>query len=106
DGEDAAVVVLAVRKPELAEDRLHVALDGPRAEEEALADRTVRAAFGDQREDLPLAVGEIVEGRAAMAADEHLDHLRVERRPAGGHALDRVDELRDVADAVLQQIAD
>ena len=73
--------------------RLDVPLDGARAEVELLRDRAVRAALGEQREHVALAVGQLVQHRAAVAADEHLHHLRVERRAAAGHALDRVDEL-------------
>ena len=57
-------------------------------------------------EHLALAVGELVEQDAAPAADEARDHGRVERRAARRHALDGVDELRDVAHAVLEQVAD
>src|SRR3954454_17396763 len=39
DGEDATVVVLGSREPELLEDRLAVALDCARAQEQLLADR-------------------------------------------------------------------
>src|SRR3954454_14567749 len=55
-GQDAAVVVLARAEPELHEDGGHVLLDGALADEEALADGLVRAALGDQREHLALAV--------------------------------------------------
>src|SRR5262245_18815143 len=48
DGEHAAVVVLGVRQAQLLEDRLDVALDLTRREEELLADRAVRAALGDE----------------------------------------------------------
>ena len=61
DCEHAAVVVLAVGQAELLEDRLDVPLDRARAEVELLGDRAVRAAFGDQREDVSLALGELVE---------------------------------------------
>src|SRR4029453_1207856 len=105
-GKDAAIVVLAVRQIELAEDRLDVALDGARAEKELLADRAVRAALGDEREDVALAVGQLLERRAAAATDERLHDLRVERGSARGDALDGADELGDVAHAVLQQVAD
>ena len=42
----------------------------------------------------------------AAPADEALDDLRVEGRAAGRDALDGVDELGDVAHAVLEQVAD
>ena len=106
DGEHAAVVVLGVRKVELLEDPLHVPLDGPGAHEELLADGAVGAALGDQREHLALTVGEVVEGRAAMPADEPLHDLGVERRPTRGDALDGVDELGGVSHPILQQVTD
>ena len=55
---------------------------------------------------LALAVGQLVEQSAAAAADEARDHGRVEGRAARRHALDGVDELGDVAHAVLEQVAD
>jgi hypothetical protein len=105
-GEDSAIVVLAVGEIELAEDSLYIALDRSSAEVEPFRDRAVRAALRDQRKHRSLAVGEIVQSRASPTADEGLDHVRVERRSAGCHALDGVDELGDVAHAILQQIAD
>ena len=59
-----------------------------------------------QREHVALAVGQVVERRAAVAADERLHDLRVERGAAGRDALDGVDELAHVAHAVLEQVAD
>jgi hypothetical protein len=83
-----------------------VALDGARAELELAGDGPVRPPFGDERQHLALALGEGVEQGASAPADEGRDHLRVERRAAVGDAFDRVDELRDVAHAVLEQVAD
>src|SRR5204862_7734051 len=105
-GEDAAVVVLGAREPELLEDRLYVALDCARAQEQLLTDRAVGAPLGDEREYVPLPVGELVEHRAAVTADEGLHDLGIERGASFGHALDGVDELPHVAHAILQEIAD
>jgi hypothetical protein len=41
-----------------------------------------------------------------VSADEDLDDLGIERRPAPGYALDRIDELGDVPHPVLEQVAD
>ena len=44
---------------------------------------------------------------AAIAiGDQRADHLAIERSPAGGDALDRVDERPHLADALLEQVAD
>src|SRR3954471_4891958 len=53
--EDAAIVVLARWETELVEDRAHALLHGALADGEPFADRPVRAALGDQLEDLTLA---------------------------------------------------
>jgi hypothetical protein len=103
--EHAAVVVLGVLEPERLEDRLDVAFDRPRAEVELLGDRPVRAAFGDQRQHAELALAEVVEHRAAASRNEAADDARIECRSPGGDAFDGVDELGDVADAVLEQVA-
>jgi PAS domain S-box-containing protein len=105
-GEHAAVVVLGGGEAELLEDRLHVALDGARAQEELVRDRPVRAALGDQRKHVALALGELVEGGATVTTDKALHDVWVERRSATGDALDGADELRHVADPVFEQIAD
>src|SRR4051812_29218630 len=49
-GEDATVVVVPGRQAELVEDRAHVLLDRGVRDGQALADRLVRAALGDQRQ--------------------------------------------------------
>jgi PAS domain S-box-containing protein len=105
-GEDAAVVVLGVGQTQLLEDGLHVPLDGARAEIELLRDRTVRAALCDQGEDRSLALAELVEGGAAAAVDEGLDHLRIERGSPRRDSFDRINELRHVPDALFEQVAD
>src|SRR3954451_8456806 len=105
-GEDAAVVVFGVAEMQLLEDGLGVAFDGSRAEVELSRDGSVRAAFGDERQHGALAVGEVVEDRAAAPGDEAVDDAGVERGASGGDALDGGDELGDVADAVLEQVAD
>jgi hypothetical protein len=105
DGEHAAVVVFGVGQVKLLEDCLDVPFHGPRAEVELLGDRTIGPAFGNQRQDRALPVGELVQRGALPAADEALDDLRVERG-SPCDPLDRVEELGDVADAVFEQVPD
>ena len=50
--------------------------------------------------------GQIVEHGLPMTGDERLHDVRVECGPAGGDALDGVDELADVADTVLEEVPD
>src|SRR5262245_63911317 len=57
-GQDAPVVVRRLSEAELAEDRVHVRLDGLRAEEKLAADARVRAALGHQLEHAALALGQ------------------------------------------------
>ena len=82
-------------------------LDRPLGDDEPRGDRGVRAALGHQREHLALARAEPVERVAAAGAGEELaDDLGVERRAAVGDAVDGVEEVADVGDAVLEQVAD
>ena len=58
-------------------------------------------------EHLELARGQLGERAAVVAAAEQLgDDLRVHRRAAARHALERLGELAHVGDAVLEQVAD
>ena len=70
-------------------------------------DALVRAAFRHELEHLALARGQLVERILAPAA---ADQLRDERGIEGGAAVrnapHRADELVDIGDAVLQQVAD
>ena len=75
--------------------------------DELLGDRLVRPALRHQLEHLPLARGERVERIvAASAPHESRDHGGVERRAALGDATNRVGELGDVCDPVLEQVTD
>ena len=101
--------VLGGRGPqaELGEDPAHVFLHGGIGHDELLGDAGVRLALGHRREHLPLTRRELVEWTAGAAAAEHAaDDLGIERAAAGGHALHGVDEARDVADALLEQVSD
>ena len=92
---------------ELVEDAGHVALDGALADVDLAGDAAVGAALGHQRQHLALARGERVERPDLTGPAEHLrDDLRIEHRPAGRDALDRLDEPVDVGHALLEQVAD
>ena len=73
----------------------------------SVGDPDVRPALGHRREDLALARREARQRVVGAVADHELgDDLRVERRAAAGDPPQGVHELADVADAVLQQVAD
>jgi hypothetical protein len=63
---------------------LNVLLDGALGDEEPLGNRSVRAAFGHQREHLPLALCQVVDRVVSLPAlsDELRNDGRVEHRPA------------------------
>jgi hypothetical protein len=87
--------------------RRHVLLGAADGDPEALRDRRVREPFGELLEDLALPRRERVD-RAVLAIrrQQPRDHLRIERRPAGGDPPQRGDELADVGHAVLEQVAE
>ena len=70
-----------------------------------MADR--RLAGRELGEDLSLAAREVLERRARPArpgGHELVDDLRIDDRTAAGHGVDRVDDLVDIGNSVLQQI--
>ena len=70
-------------------------------------DRGVRQPLGHQLEHLPLASGQLVEWIVAPSpADQLRDHAGIERGAAPGDPLDRRDEVGQVVDPVLEQVAD
>src|SRR3954468_8013019 len=106
DREHAAMIVGRRYQLELREDAGDVGLDRLGGQEEALADRLVRAALGDEGEDLALPLGQVVERDAgATPADELGDHLGVDDRPASRDSTDGVGEVLEILDAVLQEIS-
>ena len=109
DREHAAVVVVGRGQVELGEDVRDVLLDRARRDDEGAGDRGVGLALRHQPEHLVLARGERGERPVvAVAARLHElgDDLAVERGPAGRDPAQRVEEGGDVADALLEQIAD
>jgi hypothetical protein len=70
-------------------------------------DALVRQPFGHQRQHLALTRRERLERIGAPAAAEHpRDDLGVERRAALGDGAHRVDEVAEIGDPVLEEIAD
>ena len=105
--EHAAVVVGRRQEAELEEDRVDVRLDGLRAEEELLADRPVRAALRDQAEHLALPGRQLVERVVvAPAAEELRDDVGVDDGAAVRDAADGGEELVELDDPVLEQVAE
>src|SRR4051812_23093853 len=84
-----------------------MALDSALAQEQLLTDRSVRETLRDQAQDLTLPLGELLERASfGMPAKELGDHLGINGRAALSHALEGVEELAEVGDAILEQIAD
>lgn len=107
DGEDAAAVVGGGREVEFGEDVVDVFADGFFGDVEASGDGGVGASFGHFGEDFAFAGGELGEGAALVLAGEELgDDGGVHGGAAGGDAADGFDELADVEDAVLEEVAD
>src|SRR3954451_487404 len=105
--ENAPTVVLARWEAELVEDRAHVLLHGGLGDVQTLADRPVRAAFGDQLEHLVLARRQRSQ-RAVVSGvrQQRRHHLGIEGGAAAGHPSQRAGEVRRVRHAVLEQIAE
>ena len=92
---------------ELGDDVADVGLDGLGVEAEPFDDRLVRAAFGDEAQDLPLPGGQLVEGVAAAGAvEEQPGDIGIDRGSAGPDSADGVGELGQVADSFLEEVAD
>src|SRR4051794_30159618 len=83
-----------------------MALDGLAAQEQAAGDGRVGPTLGHEPQYLPLAFGELVErARVGVAGEERGDDVRVDDGSAAGDAADRVEEVVEVGDAVLEQVA-
>jgi hypothetical protein len=100
------VIVVGRWQRELREDRRDVLLHRAVTDRESARDRAVRTAFGHQLEDVPLARRECVQRVAATPREQLGDDLGVEHRPTGGNPLQRVAEIGEGGDAVLEQVAD
>ena len=101
------MVVAGVRDLKFLEDRSHVRLDSPFGDDQACCHRRVRATLCDQLEHLQLTSRQRPQPLIAAARrNQRSDDRGVERRAAGRHAFNRVDEFVDASDAVLQQVAE
>src|SRR5690349_8048678 len=76
-GEDATVIAVAGRQPELGEDVVDVLFHRAAADHECPGDGRVRPALGHQREHLALARGEFAE-RVAAAGEQLRDDFGIE----------------------------
>src|SRR5665213_808052 len=103
----AAVINLGGRQIELGEDITHVLLNGPLGDDQGLCDSSVGPSLGHLSQYLTLAPSERFELSGPPARAEHLGYyLRIQCRSAGHYAIQRVEELPDVGDAVLEKVAD
>src|SRR5665213_1008605 len=92
---------------EFGEDAAHVLLHRAVTYDKRRGDCTVGATLGHQAENLSLPRGELVKWMRTPAPCKQLrDDLRVENRAPRSDAAQRVDELDDVSDPVLQQVTD
>src|SRR5215213_10827873 len=107
DGQDPPVVAGRRGEAELGEDARDVLLDGAVGDDQALGDGGVAAALGHEGEDVELAGAEGGQGVGAAAAAEELgDDLGVDGRAALADPADGGQELADIGDPVLEQVAD
>jgi hypothetical protein len=84
-----------------------VLLDCPLGDDEEAGDGAVGTAFGHQCEHLAFAGGESGERGGARAGAKQLGYdFGIKRGAARGDAAQGADELVNVADPVLQQVAD
>src|SRR5258708_32924029 len=106
DRAHAAVVVVGLRHSQLHQDAAHVLLDRSFGYPELAADAGIGAAFGHEGEHLTLARGEDVQRIVAAAGgDELLDEGGVDDGTAARDPAERVDELVDVGNPALGQVA-
>lgn len=107
DRQDSAAVVGGGWQVEFGEDVVDVFADGFVSDVEALGDGGVGAAFGHFGQDFAFAWGELGQRAALVLTCQELgDDGGVHGGAACGHALDGFDELADVEDAVLEEVAD
>src|SRR5436190_764140 len=94
-------------EPQLLEDAGYVLLHCGRRDDERLGDPLVGLAFCQMAQDIALAWAELVERPLVATAPEHAPHhLGIERAAPARDARNGIPERVDVADALLQQVAD
>jgi len=104
--EHPPVVVVGLGQAELRQDVVDVLLNGALRDPEAPPDAGIGAPLGHQREHVALATGELVERILDIAGHhEFLNQSRVDHRPATAHSSDGIEELIDVGNATLEQVA-
>src|SRR3954465_13179562 len=92
---------------ELAEDARDVLLDRGLRHDERFGYAAVRLPLGHRCEDVALARAQAVQRSGGATTTEHArNHLRIEGAPPAPHPLDRVGERPDLADTLLQEVAD
>src|SRR3954453_2004581 len=104
--EDAAIVVLVRRQSELREDRGDVLLHRPLADHQPLGDGLVGAPLRDELKHFALTRCHRGKDAATAGRQESRDDLGVQSRAAAGDAPQRAVEVLDIADAVLEQVAE
>ena len=104
--ENAALIVLRRRQPQLRKDAVHVFLDRALGDPELTGDAGVRATLGHEREHLALARREHVERIFGSAGGKQLLNERgIDDRSSVNDPFERLDELVHIGDAALQQVA-
>jgi hypothetical protein len=107
DGQDPAMNVIGGRQLEFREDAPDVLLDRSFADPQLMRYPAVGTAFGDQRQDLPLTVGEHAQRvDPVLLAEQFLHQDRVYHGAASRYPLERVDQVLHLRDPRLQEIAD
>ncbi len=101
------MVLLAGREAELGQDARHVRFNGALGEEQPPRDTPVGTALGHERQHLALPGGEPGQRISPpLVPDELRDDLGVERRATPRDPAQRIEELVDVEDPVLEQVAE
>ena len=106
DGQRPAVAVGILRDIEPEQYVAYVNLDRTLAQDEPLGDGVVGKTLGHQRQDLPLPLGQTRQWTTTGRRNEPRDDLGVQRRAAKRDALRRGEELADLEDAILEQVAE
>ena len=105
-GLDAPVHIAVLGQVELDEDPVDMPLDGAFRDLQQVGDGGVATPFGDQRKDLPLAGGELLDPRIAAAErDQLVDDPRVDERTPGDDLSQRSRQLVLVPDTFLQEVS-
>src|SRR3954447_23344749 len=104
--EHPAVVVAGLGQLKLRQDAVHVLLNGSLRDPEAPADAGIGAPLGHQREHVALATGELFERILDIPRrHEFLNQRGVDDRSATTYSSYGVEELVDIGDATLEQLA-